>query len=222
MICTDEQIKKDIVDQLHWDYKVDASDVQVEVSEGEVTLNGAVPSYTAQNAAAIDAWDITGVKQVNNTLTVRFPADYVAPKDDQIKSSVEMTLAWNREIYSDGIDVSVAAGVVKLEGTVDAYWKKWKAESLASDLDGVKDIENRLAVVPGDRYVDKQIAEEVEAALGRSAYVNAEDVTVKVEMGQVKLTGSVPSHFARARAYEAAARTPGVVAIDNNVNIVVV
>ena len=217
MIRTDEKIKKDIIDELYWDYRVDASNVKVEVYDGEVKLTGTVLDFTACRAANASALAIAGVKQVINLLTVRFLPDFDAPKDGEIKSSIEMTLAWNREIYSVDVDVSVTDGVVKLEGTVDAYWKKWKAESLVSDLSGVRDIENRLAVVPGERYIDKQTAEEIEAALGRSAHVHAEDITVKVEHGKVKLTGSVPTHFARARAYDVAARTPGVVAIDNNI-----
>jgi osmotically-inducible protein OsmY len=67
--------------------------------------------------------------------------------------------------------------------------------------------------------MDKQIAEEIEAALGRNVYVNAEEITVKVENGSVKLTGVAPSNFARATAFGAAARTAGVVAIDNNITI---
>ena len=59
-----------------------------------------VRDYAARTAANADAWGIGGVKQVNNRLIVRFPPDFVAPKDDEIKSTVEMTLAWNREIHS--------------------------------------------------------------------------------------------------------------------------
>jgi osmotically-inducible protein OsmY len=217
MIRTDEQIKKDIVEELYQDYRVDASDVKVEVASGRVTLTGTVPAYTAREAATAATWGIVGVKDVANLLSVRFPATFDVPSDAQIKSDAERRLTWNPDVYSVDIDVSVTGGVVTLEGTVDAYWKRWKAENLASQVRGVIDVENHLAVVPGASFVDKDIATDIETALDRSVYIDAEEVTVKVNEGRVTLSGSVPTYYARARAYEAAMHKPGVVAVDNNV-----
>jgi osmotically-inducible protein OsmY len=220
VLSTDETIKKGIIDELYWDYRVDASNVKVQVSDGCVELTGTVRDFAARRSANADAWAIDGVREVSNLLIVRFPLDFEVPEDKEIESTAQMTLAWNREIYSADVDVSVVGGVVKLEGTVDAYWQKWRAEELVSDLSGVRDVQNHLAVVPGERHADKQIAEEIEAALIRGAYVDAQEITVKVEDGNVKLTGTVPTAFARVRAYDAAARTPGVVSVDNNISIV--
>lgn len=44
MIRADEEIKRDLVDELYWDYRVDASNVKAEVSDGKVRLTGTVPS----------------------------------------------------------------------------------------------------------------------------------------------------------------------------------
>ncbi len=79
-----------------------------------------------------------------------------------------------------------------------------------SGLRGVIDVVNKLAVVPTEDINDKLIAEDIEAALERNLYVNAEDVTVKVENGEVTLTGSVPNWHARGKAYDVAAYTLGV------------
>jgi osmotically-inducible protein OsmY len=215
-----KQIKKDIVDQLYGDYRVDAAEVQVEVDGGQVTLTGAVPNLTARNAATADAWEIAGVKRVINLLTVRFPPSFSVPSDEAIEDSARATLAWSPAVYSETIDVSVTGGVVRLEGTVDAYWKRWKAENLASDLSGVREVENRLAVVPTESRLDQQIAEDIEAALVRSLHIDPDRVTVKVEHGKVRLTGSVETYYGRARAYEAAANTVGVIEIDNDIAVV--
>jgi osmotically-inducible protein OsmY len=217
VIHTDEQIKKNVVDQLYWDHRVDAADVQVEVSEGKVTLTGTVPTFTALNAATADAWEIADVKGVSNLLAVRFPSTSTVLTDREIENRIRATLAWNSNVQSEGIDVSVTGGVVKLEGTVDTYWRKWKAESLVSDLMGVRGIESRLAVVPSGSFLDKDIAERIGAALERSQYVDAEDVTVKVEHGKVRLTGSAPTYYARGRAYDAAANISGVTDVDNDI-----
>lgn len=93
MIRTDEQIKKDMVDELYWDYRVDASNVKAEVSAGEVTLTGTVPNYAARNAAAADAWGIDGVKGLTNLLTVRFPPTFTVPTDAEIKESADRLLS---------------------------------------------------------------------------------------------------------------------------------
>ncbi len=217
LIRTDEQIKQDVVRELTWDYRVNAADISVNVSNGVVTLTGSVPSYTARNFATSDAWGIAGVKSVNNLLTVTFPTTVTVPTDTEIKSNVESTLTWNASVDSTAIDVSVTNGTVTLEGTVDEYWQRWKAEDLVSDLSGVITVENHLTVVPTESYVDKDIAEDIEAALERNLYVDAENVTVKVENGAVTLTGTLPTYNARRRAYSAAANTLGVVEVNNNI-----
>jgi osmotically-inducible protein OsmY len=220
MARTDEQIKKDVVDQLYGDHRVDAAEVQVEVQSGEVTLTGAVPNLTARNAATADAWEIAGVKRVINLLTVRFPATFSVPSDESIEESAQVMLASNPAVYGDAIEVSVTRGVLRLKGTVDAYWKRWKAENVVSDLSGVRDVENRLTVVPTESRFDTQIAEEIVAALVRNLHIDPDRVTVKVEHGKVRLTGSVETYYGRARAYEAVANTAGVIEIDNDIVVV--
>jgi osmotically-inducible protein OsmY len=220
MIRTDQQIKKDIIDELYWDYRVDASNVQVGIAEGKVTLNGVVSTYSAQNAAVADAWGIAGVKDVTNLLSIVFPPTFDVPADQEIKRRAEMRLAWHSEFDQVDIDISVVRGVVKLEGAVNAYWQRWKAEHLVSELTGVRDIENHLTVVSGESYIDHDIAEQLESALERNPIIDADQVTVKVEHGQVTLTGSVPTHYARGRAYEIAAQTVGVLSVDNNVTVI--
>ncbi len=217
LIRTDEQIKQDVVKELMWDYRVNAADISVNVSNGVVTLTGTVPSYTARNFATSDAWGIAGVKDVNNLLAVSFPATITVPSDAQIESSVDSTLTWNPDINSLNIDAAVVNGTVTLEGTVDNYWQKWKAEDLVSDLSGVITVENHLTVVPTEDFVDQDIAEDIEAALERNLYVESERVTVRVEDGEVSLTGTLPSDYARQRAYSAAANTLGVVNVNNNI-----
>lgn len=215
MVRPSEQIKKDVVDELYWDASVDASNVKVTVMGDEVTLEGTVPNYTTRYDAAVDAWSIDGVKKVNNNLTVQFPPTFAAPVDSEVERNAKSTLMWNPDIYSPDINVTVKDSVVILEGTVDMYWKRWKAENLLSDLAGVKEIKNHLAVVPSDRFVDKNIASDIENALKRSLYVQAEDVAVKVEDGEVTLSGTVPTYYSRMKAFDAAINTAGVTDVNN-------
>lgn len=218
-VRSDEVIKRDIIDEMYWDHRIDSSDVNIEVNDGEVILTGTVPSYTARTAAVNDSWMIDGVTRVTNLLTVKFPESFTIPSDEEIKTNADRALAWNPDVYSLDIIVDVTDGIVRLEGTVDSYWKRWKSEDLVSDLKGVIDVENHLSVVPTDDFLDKEIAQDIEAALERNSYVDAEKVTVKVNDGEVILTGTVPTYYAQNKAYSAAAFTPGVKDIENEVVI---
>jgi hyperosmotically inducible protein len=70
MIRKGEEIKRDLIDELYWDYRVDASDVKAGVSDGKVTLTGTVPSYYARGRAHDSAAYTLGVLEVDNQIVV--------------------------------------------------------------------------------------------------------------------------------------------------------
>jgi len=67
---SDERIKEDINDRLSDDPVIDASDIDVEVSRGEVVLSGAVDDRSAKRRAEDLAEAISGVRNVENRLRV--------------------------------------------------------------------------------------------------------------------------------------------------------
>lgn len=218
-VRTDTEIEQLVRQELIWDDRVDSTGITVTVLNGVVTLTGTVPSYAQLSLAAADAWKIQGVTDVDNLLTVTIPETVTVPSDAQIETNVENMLRWNATVDSTDIDVSVTHGTVTLEGTVDDYWQKWRADDLAADLSGVVLVENHLTVVPTESFVDQDIAEDIEAALERNLYVVAEDITVEVENGIVTLTGTVPTYHAHAEAYNAAMNTVGVVEVHNHLTV---
>lgn len=214
-MLTDEEIKKEVVDELFWDSRVNAADVKVDVLNREVTLTGQLPSLSACSAAVTDTWTISDVRNVHDQLTISPARDL--PTDLEIQKRVQDTLLWNPDINSIHITPTVLAGVVTLRGTVDAYWKKIKAENLISEMHGVVHVQNEIAIVPTSSVVDKDIAKNIERELKRNIYVNAEDVTVEVDHARVRLTGLLPSWYARTRAEDSAAFTPGVEDVVNDI-----
>lgn len=213
---TDEQIKKDVTDQLYWNSSVDASDVKVDVSNGKVTLTGTVPTYTARTSAGNDAWIVRGVRTVENDLTVDYALE--VPSDEEIRQQIEDNLFWNTLIDEKEIDVKVSAGMVTLEGDVDMYWKKSRVEELA-DVNGVIGVTNKIAVVPTDKRTDKEIADDVVGALTRNVLITIDDIDVKVEDSTVTLTGEVDSWNAYRAAEDAAFYTLGVIEVQNDLII---
>lgn len=216
MSMNDEDIDKQIVDQLYWDNRVKASQVAVTVNKGAVKLTGQVESYQAKYTAALDAYQVRGVKFVENHLTVKYPN---LRSDKQIKENVETSLDWDFDIDSRKIAVSSDDGAVKLLGTVDAFWKKIVAENDAARVDGVTEIRNELAIVTTDKWSDKVIAKDIEEALRRNLNVEVNDVDVRVGRGKVTLTGQVPDWTARNAADTSALYTYGVKSVHNMLSI---
>lgn len=68
---SDERIKEDINDRLTDDFYLDASDIDVEVNDGEVTLTGSVDSRFAKRRAEDIAEDVSGVSHMENRLRVK-------------------------------------------------------------------------------------------------------------------------------------------------------
>lgn len=68
---SDDRISEDINDRLTDSYYLDASDVEVEVSSGEVVLTGTVDSRYAKRMAEDIAEDVSGVKNVENRIRVK-------------------------------------------------------------------------------------------------------------------------------------------------------
>ena len=217
---TDENIKRDVVDQLYWDNRVNAADIKIEVLGGIVTMSGNVNTSNARYSAVSDAWMIEGVTNVNNNLHVIYASDMNLPTDMQIKTQAENTLLWNEDIDSTKIDVSVSQGIITLNGTVDSLWKKWEAEQTVYRNFGVLSVENHLTIVPTTSIVDQDIAEDIEKALDRNFYVDSEDVAVKVDRGIVTLMGDVKSTIARTQAEEIAMYTAGVMDVKNELRLI--
>ena len=67
---SDDRIRDDVNDRLSDDPRVDASEIEVTVENGEVTLSGSVESRQAKRQAEDCVEDVTGVKHVQNNLRV--------------------------------------------------------------------------------------------------------------------------------------------------------
>jgi osmotically-inducible protein OsmY len=122
-------------------------------------------------------------------------------------------LSWSQSINHKDIKTSVKSGVVKLEGFVDAYWKKRRATEIASEVAGVLEIRNALKIVPTKSVVDEAIAKDVVSAMEKTDGIKPSDLDIQVKDGKVTLIGSVKGPIAYKAAIECAENTFGVVDI---------
>jgi hypothetical protein len=76
---SDQRIYEDICDRLTDHGLVDASEIEVTVTDGEVTLSGSVADRGQKRLAEDMAEDVAGVRDVHNQLRVRAPGRPAEP-----------------------------------------------------------------------------------------------------------------------------------------------
>lgn len=140
-----------------------------------------------------------------------------SPTDAGIRTQVDQELA-DRKVT--GVTVTVSQGVVTVEGTVASAWVRNHACEQPRTVSGVTSINCKVTVRRGPD--DGVLALEVERRIQDYAFYTIHDnVEVAVRNGRVTLTGEVMADT-RARAIaDIAARTPGVVEVDNLVRTLV-
>jgi len=88
---TDAQIHYDVLQEMHWDTRVDESKIGVQVDQKAVTLTGVVSSYAKKLAAEAAAHRVVGVLDVADEIRVKNPDDLFR-SDTQIAQAVRQTL----------------------------------------------------------------------------------------------------------------------------------
>lgn len=216
---SNEEIKKDILDNLARDSRVESKKIKFEISGGLVVLTGSVQSYQAREAVEADVWSVSGVTAIDNRLDIIFPPEFKRPSDDAIRESVQRLLAWDPDIFLERIEVFVHEGRVILEGSVDVLWKKYRAEELVRDAGGVMVVVNKLAVIPSGDVSDERIGQDIISLLNRNSALDVNSIAVEVQRGNVRLIGTVSSRSSFDVAEDIARYTLGVTNIDNQLVI---
>ena len=142
----DRDIRAAVYQELAADRLIDAADIEVEVVNGEVSLNGTVPSQDQRAEAATAARRVAGVTGVDNLLDVALPVgDYL--EDADLAQRVSGALAANH--VPDGVRVTAREGDVVLTGTVRVSAQRAAAEDAAAGVAGVLSITNQIEVQDG-------------------------------------------------------------------------
>ncbi|MBD3366330.1 BON domain-containing protein [candidate division WWE3 bacterium] len=221
MVESKELIKKKVEQQLQSNTQVEASNVSVEVADdgGKVILEGSVPYLSAKQAVTEVTKRVFGVREVENNLEVVHVEPFSSYADENLEADVREALFLSSVLQEDNIDVEVREGVVTLLGSVSDYWKKSRALELATQVRGVKNVVDELAVVPTRGSTDEQIALDVLATLDRDISADIDQIDVHVDNGRVVFDGVVSSWIAKNAAKRAAESTAGVKDIVDNLSI---
>jgi osmotically-inducible protein OsmY len=142
----DEQIEKQVKEELKWETGISHADIDVRVNMGIVTLEGYVSSHLEKMYAEHAASRVKGVKEVKDMLGIKIPTAFKR-SDEDIKNAVERIIKWNSGISEDRLRVTVKKGVVTLTGEVRWEYQKLRAKNLAEDVSGVVGVKNLIRVI---------------------------------------------------------------------------
>jgi osmotically-inducible protein OsmY len=141
---TDEDVAKAVRNALKWDVLVPDDKITTTVSNGIVTLQGKVNTWSQRADAERCVHRLTGVKGIVNQITIVVPA--VDPA--KIKREIGEALDRQTEREAKRINVSVSGGVVTLTGSLRSWGEKNAVERAAYFAPGVSRVDDRTTVDP--------------------------------------------------------------------------
>ncbi len=183
---------KDIRDaverELDYDPLVEASDISVKNINGDVALNGTVPSYPQYLGAAAAARRVAGVKNVQNHLEVVLPSgDY---RDDVMLTTTANNALMLNVTVPDGVEAIAENGDLTLTGTVSYGTERTAAEQAVTYLTGVRNVTDDIDISADADPIDVNL--NVLDALDRYALIpDDSDVAADTDGNTVTLTGHV-------------------------------
>lgn len=186
----DQTITNAVENEILYDQAVKLNNVDISVTNGVVTLTGETDNLLAKKRAARIARTIRGVRSVVNRVKVN-PA--LIRVDSALSQDVNDALLSNPATESYEIQVKASLGTITLSGRVESWQEKQFAEKVASSVRGVRSVKNTIKVDYPEERMDHEIKADVEEKLKWDTLVDHELIDVKVDDGEVTLTGTVGS-----------------------------
>jgi osmotically-inducible protein OsmY len=202
-----KDIRDTVQKELEFDPLVDASGITVKNMNGDVALNGIVPSYPQYLQAPAAAKRVQGVTRVHNHLMVELPAaDY---RDDPMLTTAANNALAQTVTVPASVEASASDGNVWLTGMVGNRFQMNAAEQAVAGLTGVRGIADDIEIFSDLEAAD--VTDRVQDALFRyGLLVDDSDVQVGASDGTVILTGHIRTLTEHDAVMDAAWRGIGV------------
>ena len=211
-----KDVREAVEAELNFDPLLDAANIAVRNMNGQVALNGTVPSYPQYLEAAAAAQRVAGVTDVHNHLEVVLPdGDY---RDDaMLTTAANNALALNVTV-PDGVEATAHDGNLTLTGAVSYGTERAAAEQAVAGLPGVRNVRDDIEIAYDADPVDIDL--HVQQALDRYALVRDDSDVKAVTSGNVvTLTGHVRTWAEHDAVIDAAWMAGGVIDVHDELQI---
>jgi osmotically-inducible protein OsmY len=209
------------------DARLDRTHLTAQVHGRDAVLVGVVGSL-AQRAAALEDAREAGAATVDagevridaSAPAADLGADRPPPDDAHVADVLRRTLSGDPRLGGQAPSVRVQLGAVTLSGTVIDFRAKRAANRAARGVSGVVGVEDRMTVLPvkveSDASIQKQVLESV---YSDTVVSDAPNVQITTQRARVTLRGRVASPEEREAIQTDAEEVPGVVAVDDSLEV---
>lgn len=208
---TDRQISIAVEDELVPDRGVSPNVLDVETTDGIVTLSASVDNILTKERALKIAKSIRGVRAVIDLIHVTS----TPRRDEDLRNDILFALKRDRATEACGIGVAVKTAVVTLTGRVGSWTELQLAARIAKHVRGVEQLDNQLRIDFEDDRSDSEMAADIRSRLEWDIWVNNGVIAAQVMNGRVKVKGVVGTALERSRASDDA-WVNGVTSVDDS------
>lgn len=219
----------------HRGINLHAASLQLDVRDGVLVMQGEVPDIGAKRLARLVATQCLGADRVRDALRV-VPAERrsdagIADFFDRLLMQESVFRDYSRQVVNGdapepppvgeplsggAIGAGVRDGEITLRGVVGSLTQRRLAEVLAWWTPGVCGVHNYLHVVPDELDTDAEVNDALRIVLEIDPWLNASEITTRVDGRVVTLEGRVPSREQRRMAELDAWYIPGVHGVANH------
>ena len=215
---TDAELQAAVRDELYQDLRIsDPYEIHVTAKNGQVRLDGTVPSYFQKTLASRNAADVVGVGWVSNLLQVQ--AD--RRSDKALRRTAMDRLDSDALTAGQAVAVEILNGNATLTGHTSTGVERAQAADVVAAIPGVRGVTNDLEVDRTALLKDASLRRNIEERLAAhdQTRLAAKDLKVAVEKGVVTLTGTVETWSARNAAGDLVFLTDGVMGVRNRIQV---
>jgi osmotically-inducible protein OsmY len=137
----DDSIAQRAVNSLAWNTTIPRGGVKVTVDHGWATLSGEVSWQYQKSAAAEALRTLYGILGVTNNITLK-----TQPQPADVRSRIQKAFERSAQLDSGAITFVISDGAVTLQGTVDSWAARDRAEDAVWSAAGVCNVVDNLVV----------------------------------------------------------------------------